>query len=333
MTSSFFRSISKPALTLVLGTVLGMVLGTASFAAEGEAQATPGATPAASAAAAQSEAKKSEEPQGTWASIKKNFGVDLNSFWSGPGIGQPLGQSPGMQGTPSDTGLNFFNLVSVKWKFSDRYAFDVQLRNQIVHTNEPEFRWQGQRFGISGKLLKGENWSLSGAINTDLPIPGLMGQINEQRSLLFNPGAFTFFNYRPAGSRWSVFALLTPRFFIYRDRQARSVQDEASGLGAGEKPEYFLIANPSINYQVSEKVGVRFGTTLDFTKNVAWEGPRRNYMPFELGVTWDVTDSISIYPYILGSSPLDDSLRRQQGSDRAWYQTVSVGTWVSGTLF
>jgi hypothetical protein len=296
---------------------------------------TANAAPAATSANAtpQSEANANPEATGTWAKLKKNFGVDLNSFWSGPGIGQPLSQSPGMQGTPSDTGLNFFNLISVKWKFSDNLAFDVQLRNQIVHTADPEFRWQGQRFGVSGKLLKGENWSLSGAINTDLPIPGLMGQINSERTLLFNPGAFTFFNYKPKGSRWSVFALLTPRFFVYRDRDARSVQDEASGLAAGEKPEYFLIANPSINYQVSETVGVRFGTTLDFTKNVAWEGPRRNYMPFELGVTWDVTDSISIYPYILGSSPLDDALRRQQGSDRQWYQTVSVGTWISGTLF
>ncbi len=297
----------------------------AALAAEDPATAAP------QAELAKSEAKK--EDLTTWDFIKKNFGMDLNSFWSGPGIGQPIGLSPGMQGTPSDTGLNFFNLISVKWKFSERFAFDVQLRNQWVHTNSPEFRWQGQRFGISGKLLKGDTWSLSGAINTDLPIPGLMGQMNQERTLLMNPGAFTFFSYRPEGSRWSVFALLSPRVFIYRDRLARSAQDVASNLAAGEKAEYFLFANPSINYQATDTVGLRLGLTLDFTKNVAWEGIRRNYMPFEAGVTWDVTDRISIYPYVAGSSPLDDGLRRQQGSDRAWYNTVAVGTWISGTLF
>jgi len=296
-----------------------------AFAAEETTTAAP------QVEGAKSEAKK--EDLTTWGFIKKNFGMDLNSFWSGPGIGQPISLSPGMQGTPSDTGLNFFNLVSVKWKFSERFALDVQLRNQWVHTVAPKFRWQGQRFGVSGKLLKGDNWSLSGAINTDLPIPGLMGQMNQERTLLMNPGAFTFFSYRPEGSRWSVFALLSPRVFIYRDREAQSVQDAAAGLGEGEKPEYFLVANPSINYQATDTVGLRLGLTLDFSKNVAWESIRRNYMPFEAGVTWDVTDRISIYPYIAGSSPLDDQLRRQQGSDRAWYNTVAVGTWISGTLF
>jgi len=312
-----------------LAFTLTILMGAVS--AEASTTATP-ATPVAGTSEAAAAASPATEKTG-WEKFKDNLGMDLNSFWSGPGIGQPLDQSPGMQGTPSDTGLNFFNLISAKYKFSDRLAFDVQFRNQIVHTGTPEFRWQGQRFGISGKLLKGDNWSLSGAVNTDLPIPGLMGQMNQERSLLFNPGAFTSFSYRPEGSRWSVFALLMPRVFFYGDRDARSVQDEASGLAAGEKAEYFLVANPSINYQVSEKVGLRLGMTLDFTKNVAWEGPRRNYMPFEAGVTWDVTDKISIYPYVLGSSPLDDQLRRQQGSDREWYHTVSVGTWISGTLF
>jgi hypothetical protein len=285
-----------------------------------------------------------EKPTG-FAWVKKHFGMDLNSFFSGPGIGQPLSLSPGSNGFASDTGLSFYNLLSMKWKFSERFAFDVQLRSQLMVTNLENqalfgdiLRWQGQRFGVSGKLLSGESWSLRGALNTDLPIPGLVGQINEGRKLLFNPGTFATFSYKPAGSRWSVFALLAPRFFFYSDNEAMALQDVVSGLSPGQKLQWTLYANPSINYDVTDKLGVRLGTTLEVSKQFSWSAPRRNYMPMEFGVTYDVTDSINIYPYVAGSLPgVDDSLRASQtpaGEDvRAWYNTWAMGIWVSGNLF
>ncbi|MBX9768163.1 MAG: hypothetical protein K2X47_12895, partial [Bdellovibrionales bacterium] len=274
---------------------------------------------------------------------KAGLGFDLNSFFYGPGIatGAPGDVNPGYDGQPTDVGLYFFNLMSLKWRFSERYAFDVQFRNQLTVTNASEARFfdhQGQRFGISGKLLKGENWSISGAVNTDIPLEiggtKLQGQINSERKLLFNPGAFAFWSYTPPGTRWSGFALLSPRFFIYSDANAVSRQDLKRAEPLAAKPEYFLFINPSINYAVTPRLGIRFGATIDYSKMIAWSGPKRNYAPFELGVTYDVTPTFSIYPYILGSSPIDDYLRKEQGAGNIdWRQTWSFNIWLSGSLF
>lgn len=265
----------------------------------------------------------------------RHMGVSYNSFFWGPGLATSFDQPPSMSGEPADSGLNFFNLVSVKYKYSERFAFDVQFRNQVVVTNEWEFRHQGQRFGVSGKLLKGENWVLSGAVNTDVPISAIAGQIPSERKLLVNPGMFATFSYTPAGSKWSGFALLAPRFWVYSDKNALARQDLRNG-GTNAKPEYTVFVNPSVNYAVSPKVGLRLGTTLEYSKNIGWDEPRRNYMPMEFGVTYDIDPKFSLYTYLLTSTPLDDGLRRRQlGTDNPphWTQTASINVWLSGTLF
>ncbi len=267
--------------------------------------------------------------------IKKNFGLNYNSFFYGPGLGLPLSYPPGMTGEASDTGLNFFNLISLKWKFSERFALDVQFRNQLVITNVWEFRHQGQRFGISGKLVHGDDWAITGAVNTDVPIRAIAGQIPTERTLIFNPGAFATFSWNPDGSNWSVFALLQPRIWFYSDRNALAIQDVKNG-GTNAKPEYTIYINPSINYAANEKVGIRLGTTVEFSKNIGWPSIRRNFMPMELGVTYDVSPKFSIYTYLMTSTPLDDGLRREQlgtNTPPSWTQTASINLWLSGTLF
>ncbi|NBV50802.1 hypothetical protein EBR78_06245, partial [bacterium] len=200
-----------------------------------------------------------ESSQPSW--FTKNIGINYNSFFAGPGLNSSIDEPPSMTGEASDSGLNFFNLVSVKYKYSERFAFDIQFRNQIVVTNEKDFRHQGQRFGISGKLLKGEDWVLAGAVNTDVPIGAIAGQIPSERTLLLNPGMFATFSYTPAASGWSAFALLAPRVWFYRDRNALARQDALNG-GTNAKPEYTVFVNPSVNYALTSKVGMRLGTTL-----------------------------------------------------------------------
>jgi len=176
---------------------------------------------------------------------------------------------------------------------------------------------------------------LSGAVNTDVPISAIAGQIPSERKLLVNPGMFATFSYTPAGSKWSGFALLAPRFWIYSDRNALARQDIRNG-GTNAKPEYTVFVNPSVNYAVSSKLGLRLGTTLEYSKNIGWDSPRRNYMPMEFGVTYDIDPKFSLYTYLLTSTPLDDGLRRRQlGTENPphWTQTASINVWLSGTLF
>ena len=274
-----------------------------------------------------------ESQKESW--FTKYFGMNYNSFFWGPGLASSFDQPPSMTGEAADSGLNFFNLVSVKYKYSERFALDVQFRNQVVVTNDFEFRHQGQRLGVSGKLLKGEDWVLSGAVNSDVPISAIAGQIPSERTLLFNPGLFATFSYNPSGSKWSAFALLAPRLWFYSDRNALAMQDKRNG-GTNAKPEYTIFVNPSVNYAVNPKVGLRLGTTLEYSKNIGWDGPRRNYMPMELGVTYNIDPKFSVYTYMLTSTPLDDGIRRRQlGTDNPphWTQTASINVWLSGTIF
>ncbi|NBX83928.1 hypothetical protein EBQ90_12735 [bacterium] len=81
---------------------------------------------------------------------------------------------------------------------------------------------------------------------------------------------------------------------------------------------------------------MRLGTTLEYSKNVGWDGPRRNYMPMEFGITYDLDPKLSIYTYVLTSTPLDNDIRRRQlGTDNPpdWTRTSSINIWLSGTLF
>lgn len=279
-----------------------------------------------------------EKENAAWAFTKRNFGLNYNSFVYGPGLTTSATVPPDNSGYPSDSGLNLWNLVSVKWKFSERLALDLQFRNQFVFTNQVEFRHQGQRLGISGKLLKGDTWSLTGAVNSDVPIRALMGQLASDRTLLFNPGMFASFEYQPPASKWSFYMLLTPRVFFYRDRMALAPQDISSGQGLNGKREVTLAFNPSINYAITDKIGWRFGAQLEWSKMVGSTGLDRTYMPLETGFTFDIGPYLSIYPYLQVSTPLDNGLRQSQALASGqpalnWADSLALNVWVSGVLF
>lgn len=277
----------------------------------------------------------------------RNFGMNYNSFFAGPSLTNAKeALPPSYFGGPDDTGMYFWNLISVKKKnIIGDLALDVQFRGQLVVNHQVEgesaiqYRHQGQRVGLSGKLLKGKDWVLSGAINTDLPIRAISGQINSERTLLMNPGMFATFSWDPAGSKWGLFALLTPRVFFYRDRFAKTTQDKnweaRTGGNALEvrKPELILIANPSVSYTFNEKTQARLGVQLDYEKMVATQGIKRQPMGVELGVGYDVASWLNVYTYIQTSTSLDDDLRAAQGSTSKWYETASLNVWFSGNLF
>ncbi len=284
----------------------------------------------------------------TWGTVKRYVGANYNVFFAGPGL--PNGDyknsfthTPGMNGMPSDTGWNFFGLASLRLKVTPKFGFDLQGRGQAVVTNvafsrPPDWlRFQGLRWGTFANFLKGETWSFTGALNTELPLGPLMGQMAKQRTQLFNPGLFSFFDWTPKDSKWSVFAMVTPRYWIYRDIDAMAVQDEVSG-GLGNKIHWTFQVNPSINYAVNSKTGVRLGITPAVTKYVGLPSPVRDYMPVETGVTYDINEQFSVYPYIYFSTPLDNKLRAQQaeaagGKVLPWQDSLSFNIWLSGKLF
>ncbi|MCM0606519.1 MAG: hypothetical protein KA715_10555 [Xanthomonadaceae bacterium] len=253
----------------------------------------------------------------------KKWGMSYFSFWDGPGLEGGLQSfTPNDKGKPLDTGLSLTNLISVKYRFSEKYSIDVQNRIQWIQTNSPEVRFQAPRVGISGKFASGQDWSLSGALNTD--IPGV-GYIVSERTILFNPGLFANFAYTPSGSRWSVFALLTPRVWFYGDRDAVEPQWIAEGLRPGQKPEMVISLTPTVNYAVSDRLGLRAGATLDVRKFVEsnWAEWKRWRMPTTAGLTYKFSPELEVYTFV-NTFPFDGP-----GLSLA---TSSLGMWISGVI-
>ncbi|MFP5386583.1 MAG: hypothetical protein ACLGHN_10920 [Bacteriovoracia bacterium] len=254
--------------------------------------------------------------------IKERVGLNYFSFWEGPSLED--GQTGKNElNRPLDSGLSLFNLVSVTYKLNKKYNFDLQNRLEYVHTQETEWRFQGLRAGISGLLLKGEKWSLKGALNTD--VPGLNGRDAGKRTVLFNPGLFAGLNWA-FSPKWSLYTILSPRLFFYKDDEA--VEDEwlLSGRSAGEKPRAIIQASPTINYAFNDSVGMRTGLDLQFRQFVESEPGYFKRWPtsWTLGPTLNISKMLNVYTYVQ-TWPFD--------GNKLTRETASVGMWLSGVLF
>jgi hypothetical protein len=290
--------------------------------------------------------------------LKENFGITYFSFFNGPGLHpDSFAYSPNQLGRPANDGINFLNQLSFRYKFSKNLALDFQSRFYIIvnnHTSNPNFkflRWEAPRIGISGKLLSGENWTLTGAVNTDFPyfLPSpFTGYQARERTAVLTPGMFAAFKYKPKGSRWSLFSVVSPRFFIYANRNAGEPQMASSGFAPGNKAELILAFQPTINYQISEKVNFSLGTSVDYRKQVvsdwnmldaslvlngndpAW---RLAALPLNLGVTFNISPEINLFPFVsiypIASQRYDAKRQEQAG----FFKSASVGMWISGTVF
>ncbi|MFN7685886.1 MAG: hypothetical protein ACK5QT_10810 [Oligoflexia bacterium] len=260
------------------------------------------------------------------------------SFFNGPALNGDFWKSPGATGRPSDLGWTLNNNASVKYKFSQNYAFDVQFRFQGVLSNQFGARWQGARVGISGLLgrIEAQSFQLiwTGAVNTD--VPG-MGQINQDRTVIMNPGLFSNLTVRPRGSRWSLYTFLSPRVFLYRDNLAMEPQAAMMGMNPGDKPQIAFFAIPSVNYDISENTALRSGITINISKNANSSSFRRWFAPIDFGISHKFNQALSIYPNVSVSGPWDDGIRQDMAARRGssvmdWTKTASVGLWLSGTI-
>ena len=264
------------------------------------------------------------------------IGLNYFTFFDGPGLGTGLSQTPNSLGRPADNGWSLWTNLSVRGKVSSNMGIDVQLRLQQIVTNGFEFRYQGARLGTSGTLLRierpGYKFTWSGALNSD--IPGV-GQVTTERKLILNPGLFSNMSFRRTGSRFSMFALVSPRVWFYSDRDAMDGQSLRGGAVPGQKPEAAIALSPSINYDLSEKTTVRTGVGVDIRKNANADSFRRWFMPVDMGISHTISPRLSIYPHVRVSGPWDNGLRQdltKKGAVADWTDTASVGVWLNGTI-
>jgi hypothetical protein len=288
------------------------------------------------------------------------FGMSYFVFFNGPGLDPSRREAaPNQFGRNTDNGINTFNLISVKYRVSENLAIDLQTRFNVFFnqaTGVPDerfnvFRWESPRIGISGKLASGEDWTLSGAVNTDFPyfLPSpLTGYTARQRQVAFNPGMFANFNYNPKGSRWSFGALLTPRFFVYNDFEALEPESRSAAFSGFNKPHLVLALFPTVNYQLAPKTQLTFMSSLDFRKHLgsswnpfdvsmktngddtAW---RLHPVNMALGVTQDISKGLKIFPYIETFPIAGQRINANTGRMAGFMETARIGMWMSGAVF
>ena len=289
--------------------------------------------------------------------ISRYLGMNYFVYFNGPGLDPDNFDIPPNQlGRASQNGINFFNLVSFRYKFESGLGLDLQTRfclivnNGIVSCTYTPFQLESPRIGISGRLASGEGWSLTGAVNTDFPyfLPSpLTGYTASRRQVLFNPGMFASFKWNPTGSRWSVFSVVAPRFFIYRDRNASEPEFTQGGMSAANKPELTLQLQPTINYSIANRTDLSLGTTIDYRKQVlsswnpfnaslrtngsspAW---RLEAVPATIGVAYQVSSALRLFPYVMAYPIAAQRTDARTGRMASLLESASIGMWINGTL-
>jgi hypothetical protein len=289
---------------------------------------------------------------------KPPVGINYFLFFDGPGLTEETSNfTPNSIGKPGWTGFQTFNIVSVRARVTDSLNLDLQTRSRFTLTdpfdskNYRVFTWESPRIGVSGKLASGESWAISGAVNTDFPymLPSpLTGYTARQRTTIATPGAFANFRYQAKGSRWSVFSLLTPRFFLYSDRTALEPESIRAGANPANKIELVLSLSPTLNYAFSEKTSASFGTGLTYIKQVgdSWnptsatmvsnstrDAWHLDAVPVSLGITHTFSESFSIFPYIQAFPIAAQRVDGRNGKMADFMSTASVGMWINGSLF
>ncbi len=299
-----------------------------------------------------------EPPQDALQALKKSLGVTYFSFFYGPGLHpDSFGFSPNQLGEAEKHGLYLQNNVSFRYKFSSNLALDIQTRFNIFLTNFKQlsdfqpFIWESPRIGISGKLLHGTDWSISGAINTDFPyfLPQpFSGFEVRQRTVLLNPGMFANFTYEPKQSKWSVFSVLAPRVFFYADRNAAEPSFLKGGYTAQNKPELIIALQPTVSYQISNSLSLSLGAKIDYRKHVlsSWNPLNADFasngtnsawrvapMSVFLGFTYKLSPALTVFPFIATYPINAQRVDATTGEKATLLETTSIGMWVRGTLF
>lgn len=287
------------------------------------------------------------------------MGMSYMSFFDGPGLFTDRQSiTPNALGNPSDDGLVLMNNLSLKYRLLADLNLDFQMRFHYVMTNGNEvenfepLRWQSPRLGISTTFFKTENSKLIGAFNTDLPYyfpePIGGGYIAEKRTTILTPGLFAKYAYTPATSRWSVFSLVQPRYYLYENRNVAENQLSRSGYSPRLKNEFTLSLSPSVNYTFTDHFGMRLGTEFIYKKLVAssWDPThgtsksadpeskawRLQPMPLQLGFTYTFSAMLEVSTYIQGF-PVASQRVDKKGKTANFEDTISAGAWISGTLF
>lgn len=261
------------------------------------------------------------------------WGMNYFSFWEGNSLYDGK-TARNERGGRLDDGLQLFNLISTTYKLNDRFGIDLQTRLEHIpitfrgdtkkgKDTEPAWRFQGLRIGISGKLLSGEKWSLRGAFNTD--VPELNGRDARFRTTILTPGLFAGLNYQ-FNDRWSLYAILSPRLFFYRDDDAVEPEWAEARRSPGEKPRAILAMSPSINYAFNDVYGFRTGIDLSFRQFIESDPTFLKRWPSSAsaGPTFIINKHLNIWTYVM-TWPFDGK--------KMTMETTSYGAWINGIIF
>lgn len=314
----------------------------------------------AKAPVSQTSTLSTQNPQ---SSGRSRWGMSYAVFFSGPGLNGVTARNPNHIGMPSDDGLYTSNTVSFRYRVTERWSADLQTRTRLVFNDdraprpglEPfrALRWENPSLGISGDLTKGADWSLKGAVNTDLPYflgEPFAGFTSINRTTVLAPGMFAAFRWSPQDSRWSFFSIVNPRWYIYRDRTAVEPMFIRAGRIPQNKREIDVALRPALNYRATSRVDLSIGSALSYNKQVGsgWNplrvsniqngpGPEWRFdpIPIQVGTTFNLNKNTRLFSYIQGFPIAEQRIDARGPTPRTipFEETLSLGFDLTGSVF
>jgi hypothetical protein len=300
-----------------------------------------------------------EDNEDVVSKIQNKLTINYLSIFFGPGLrSDTFSYTPNELGMHNTNGWFTQNQISFKYKISKNFSFNTTFRINLVLNNDNGsksykfFRWETPRMGIATVFFKKGDWLLVGSLDTEtpsfMPYP-LTGYQAKSRTALFTPGMNAIFQYDPSDSPWSILSTLEPRYYFYENADAAEESYLQKGLrSARNKPNLTLVIKPTISYRISSKAKITLGTILDYRKQVlsgwdpfkaslsamgdspAW---RVNPIPIHVGISYDSSKSMSIYPYISMIPIKAQRFNAKTGLAAKFSKTCHFGMWIRGNIF
>lgn len=242
--------------------------------------------------------------------IKKRLSKISSSYFTdftGPRLRNFEERTINRDGTLSDTTINNFVQVSVRYPLSRKVSFEINPAFSYYYVDQNNFQMENSTVGFDINYFNYGKLSLSGGINSIL-FP--LNRDSKVDGLRMNPGGFQSLSYR-ATDQLSLGSWIWFRFPTFKENTNRR--------------NFRSTISPNVSYSISDKLSVL--TWVDFffdhIPNRSLDAiEARRFYDLSLGIGYSFSRAFTFFPYV-----------KSDISEGVYGDKFSVGAWMYGRLF
>lgn|GEM_PF-3467191 len=242
--------------------------------------------------------------------VKKRLSKITSSYFSdftGPRLRNFEERTINRDGTLSDTTINHFVQVSVRYPLSKKVSLEINPAFSYYYVDQNNLQIENSTVGFDINYFTYGKLSLNGGVNSIL-FPSNRG--SKVDGLMMNPGGFQSLTYR-ATDQLSLGSWIWFRFPTFKDNTDRR--------------NFRSTISPNISYSFSDKFSML--TWVDFffdhmpNRSLDTIEARRFY-DLSLGLGYSISRAFTVSPYV-----------KTDISEGFYADKISVGAWIYGRLF